>query len=98
MHGFRLSWNAVKLRHGLGEQSCQYQQRGTTDHADICHVKCWPVPVCQVEVEKIGHGSVTNAVQGIAKSSSRDESQACSDKAVVRPQQPNDERRRNGSR
>ena len=79
-------------------KAVQYQQGGPTNYADICHVECWPMPFCQMEIEKIGHGSVTNAVSGIAKRSSDDERQAGHNKAAARPQQPNNQRRCNGSR
>src|SRR5260364_262508 len=82
----------------LANEAVQHQKGGATDHAHICHVECWPMPICQMEIEKIGHGSVMNSVEHVAERPSDDESQAGYDKAVARPQQPNNERRRNGPR
>lgn len=82
----------------LANKAVQYQQRGTTDHAYIRHVKCWPMPVRQVEIEKIGHGPVIDSIKRIAKRPADDQRQTSNSKSVARPQQPSNECRRNGRR
>ncbi len=80
------------------EETVQYQQASATDHTDICHVERWPMPICQVEIEKVGYGAVVKPVNGIAKRSSDDKRQTNNNKSVARPQQPNNQCRSNRSR
>lgn len=56
------------------------------------------MPVRQVEIEKIGHGSVMNPVKDISERSSDDERQGSNHKAVARLKRPNKKPRRDGSR
>ena len=69
----RTSGYLVRVRIGPNE-AFQDQQGRPAHDADIRHIERRPVPTGPVEIKKIGHGSVTEAVQGVAEGSSDDES------------------------